>query len=226
MTARPRRPGCRIGPSNPSGIFLSSRGQQGKSVLPAAVAALLARRARGRRRAVPEKLPRRRPTPRTSRRFCSRTAPPAIVRARSRRCRSSPGTTCGRMRRRFAMRSATATCRRGTPRHRRDVSQRARVDGRRAADAARVGEQRGAEGRPKDLPKPPVYPDGWAMGTPDVVFEMQESARFPARGSSSMSISTSRRTSPSRSGFRRSRSGPATARSCTTRSPSTRPSRT
>ena len=104
-----------------------------------------------------------------------------------------------------------------------DVSQRARVDGRRAADAARVGEQRGARGV-KDLPKPPVYP-GWAMGTPDVVFEMGV-GRFPARGSSSTSISTSRRTSPSRSGFRRSRSGPATARSCTTRSPSTRPSRT
>jgi hypothetical protein len=34
----------------------------------------------------------------------------------------------------------------------------------------------------KDLPKPPVYPEGWAMGTPDAVFEMQESYKVPAEG--------------------------------------------
>lgn len=34
----------------------------------------------------------------------------------------------------------------------------------------------------KDLPKAPVYSDGWAIGTPDVVFEMQESYKVPAEG--------------------------------------------
>jgi hypothetical protein len=38
------------------------------------------------------------------------------------------------------------------------------------------------EGDPKDLPPTPVYPDGWAMGKPDVVFEMQEEYSVPAEG--------------------------------------------
>jgi hypothetical protein len=38
------------------------------------------------------------------------------------------------------------------------------------------------KGDPKDLPPPPTYPDGWAIGTPDVVFEMQEEYRVPADG--------------------------------------------
>jgi hypothetical protein len=44
---------------------------------------------------------------------------------------------------------------------------------------AATGAQRGD---PKDMPPAPVYPDGWAMGTPDVVFEMQESYTVPAEG--------------------------------------------
>ena len=38
------------------------------------------------------------------------------------------------------------------------------------------------KGDPKDLPPTPVYPDGWAMGKPDVVFEMQEEYSVPAEG--------------------------------------------
>jgi mono/diheme cytochrome c family protein len=38
------------------------------------------------------------------------------------------------------------------------------------------------EGDLKDLPKAPIYPDGWAMGTPDVVFEMPEDYKVPGEG--------------------------------------------
>jgi len=38
------------------------------------------------------------------------------------------------------------------------------------------------KGDPKDLPPAPVYPDGWAMGKPDVVLEMEESYTVPADG--------------------------------------------
>ena len=38
------------------------------------------------------------------------------------------------------------------------------------------------KGDPKDLPPTPVYPDGWAMGKPDVVFEMLEEYTVPAEG--------------------------------------------
>jgi hypothetical protein len=37
-------------------------------------------------------------------------------------------------------------------------------------------------GDPKDLPPAPVYPEGWAIGKPDVVFEMQEDYEVPAEG--------------------------------------------
>ena len=37
-------------------------------------------------------------------------------------------------------------------------------------------------GDPKDMPPTPAYPEGWAMGTPDVVFEMQEDYKVPAEG--------------------------------------------
>jgi hypothetical protein len=41
----------------------------------------------------------------------------------------------------------------------------------------------GAErGDPKDMPPAPTYPEGWAMGTPDVVFEMDEDYKVPADG--------------------------------------------
>ena len=37
-------------------------------------------------------------------------------------------------------------------------------------------------GDPKDLPAPPAFTDGWSLGTPDVVFEMAEDYRLPAKG--------------------------------------------
>jgi len=38
------------------------------------------------------------------------------------------------------------------------------------------------EGDPKDLPKPPAFVEGWRIGTPDAVFEMQEDYVIPASG--------------------------------------------
>jgi hypothetical protein len=38
------------------------------------------------------------------------------------------------------------------------------------------------EGHPADAPKPRVFPQGWQIGTPDVVFEMPEEFLVPARG--------------------------------------------
>jgi mono/diheme cytochrome c family protein len=38
------------------------------------------------------------------------------------------------------------------------------------------------QGDEKDLPPAPTYPEGWAMGTPDVVFEMEEAYTVPAEG--------------------------------------------
>jgi len=38
------------------------------------------------------------------------------------------------------------------------------------------------EGDPKDLPAPPKYAEGWAIGEPDVVFAMQEDYPLPASG--------------------------------------------
>ncbi|HXW05487.1 MAG TPA: hypothetical protein VD833_09665 [Vicinamibacterales bacterium] len=38
------------------------------------------------------------------------------------------------------------------------------------------------EGDPKDLPALPIYPEGWAIGQPDVVFEMAEAYAIPAEG--------------------------------------------
>ncbi len=38
------------------------------------------------------------------------------------------------------------------------------------------------KGDPKDMPPAPVYADGWMIGKPDVVFEMQESYKVPAEG--------------------------------------------
>ena len=37
-------------------------------------------------------------------------------------------------------------------------------------------------GDPKDLPAPPTFTDGWALGKPDVVLEMQEDYPIPAKG--------------------------------------------
>src|SRR5688500_2352414 len=38
------------------------------------------------------------------------------------------------------------------------------------------------QGDPKDLPAPPQFPEGWQIGKPDVVFEMQEEFAVPASG--------------------------------------------
>jgi hypothetical protein len=38
------------------------------------------------------------------------------------------------------------------------------------------------EGDPKDLPPLPTYPEGWSIGTPDVVLEMEEAYKVPAEG--------------------------------------------
>jgi len=38
------------------------------------------------------------------------------------------------------------------------------------------------EGNPKDLPAPPKYTEGWAIGEPDAVFAMQEDYPLPASG--------------------------------------------
>lgn len=37
-----------------------------------------------------------------------------------------------------------------------------------------------AEGHPADLPKPPTFPTGWRLGTPDLVLEMPKPYLFPA----------------------------------------------
>ena len=37
-------------------------------------------------------------------------------------------------------------------------------------------------GDPKDLPAQPVFAEGWSLGKPDVVLEMLEDYRIPARG--------------------------------------------
>jgi hypothetical protein len=37
-------------------------------------------------------------------------------------------------------------------------------------------------GDPRDLPAQPTFSDGWALGKPDVVLEMQEDYRVPAKG--------------------------------------------
>jgi hypothetical protein len=38
------------------------------------------------------------------------------------------------------------------------------------------------KGNAKDMPPAPVYTDGWMIGKPDVVFEMQEAYKVPAEG--------------------------------------------
>ena len=42
---------------------------------------------------------------------------------------------------------------------------------------------RGApQGNPADLPSPPIYADGWSIGTPDAVFSLLEPFAVPAEG--------------------------------------------
>jgi hypothetical protein len=39
-----------------------------------------------------------------------------------------------------------------------------------------------AKGDPKDMPPQPEYTRGWSIGKPDVIFEMQEAYKIPAKG--------------------------------------------
>lgn len=61
------------------------------------------------------------------------------------------------------------------------------VDERRLSDAERATLVRWAshgapKGDPNDLPPPPTYTDGWIIGQPDAVLEMQEDYKVPASG--------------------------------------------
>lgn len=38
------------------------------------------------------------------------------------------------------------------------------------------------KGNSKDLPSPPEYPEGWTIGKPDLILEMQEDYKIPANG--------------------------------------------
>ena len=40
----------------------------------------------------------------------------------------------------------------------------------------------GPQGDPKDMPPAPEYADGWSIGKPDAIFEMQEDYKIPADG--------------------------------------------
>ncbi len=71
------------------------------------------------------------------------------------------------------------------------------------------------QGDPKDLPAAPRFVDGWMIGEPDLVLTIP-GTRFRPRGSSSTSTSSLRPTFPTTGGSGRSRSAPATARSCIT----------
>src|SRR5688500_6537088 len=43
-------------------------------------------------------------------------------------------------------------------------------------------EQGAPEGSPADLPAAPMFPEGWQLGTPDLVVEMGEAFTAPAEG--------------------------------------------
>ena len=64
----------------------------------------------------------------------------------------------------------------------RDVSQRPQPDHRRKGRITKWANGGAPEGDPKDLPAAPVYADGWALGKPDAVFEMEEAYKLPADG--------------------------------------------
>ena len=49
-------------------------------------------------------------------------------------------------------------------------------------DDARAGRGGAPEGRPRRPAAPPTFAEGWRIGKPDVVFEMQEDYAVPARG--------------------------------------------
>ena len=63
------------------------------------------------------------------------------------------------------------------------VPERTQADRRREEDAARAG-RRPARRRatPRTCRPAPTYPDGWTIGKPDVVLEMQEEYKVPATG--------------------------------------------
>ena len=66
-------------------------------------------------------------------------------------------------------------------------AERPQPDRPRAGDAAGLGRAGGPAGRSRDLPPAKTFPEGWTIGTPDVVFEIPEPRRSPPRGWSSTS---------------------------------------
>ena len=103
-----------------------------------------------------------------------------------------------------------------------DVPERARTDRRREEDAARVGEHGRGEGRPEGPAADARLSRG--LGHRQAGRRLRDAGGLHGSGRgrrSSTSTSTSRPTSPNRSGSRRSSCGRATAKSCITRSPST-----
>jgi mono/diheme cytochrome c family protein len=57
-----------------------------------------------------------------------------------------------------------------------------RLSDEQKATIARWVEAGAPEGDPQDLPRKPDYPDGWRIGAPDAVLEMQEDYPLPASG--------------------------------------------
>ena len=64
----------------------------------------------------------------------------------------------------------------------RAIRRRAPSDRRRHCDAGGVGRRRGTGGRPVEAPPAPTYPDGWQLGTPDLILRAAEPFVVPAEG--------------------------------------------
>ena len=90
----------------------------------------------------------------------------------------------------------------------------------RAGHLAGLGRAGAPLGDPKALPPPRTFPEGWAIGTPDVVFELPSRKPSPRRGRSPTSTCGSRPISRRTCGSRPPRPSPATARWSTTSSSS------
>ena len=86
------------------------------------------------------------------------------------------------MPRRFATKSATATCRRGTP-----IPKHGKFANDRSLSASdretllRWANNGAPQGDPKDLPPAPRFVDGWMIGEPDLVLTIPE-YKVPADG--------------------------------------------
>src|SRR5262249_42883809 len=67
------------------------------------------------------------------------------------------------------------------PGHGRFVGER-RLSEEQIATFARWADQGAPEGDPRELPRPPVFADGWQLGTPDLVIRAPEPFVVPAEG--------------------------------------------